>query len=376
MKDWQCGIELDDLLDQEKIWARYNKVCLSPFLEQKKHRIASAIEREDYVCGLEWAVQSRILKVKTKINMYTAYDIPIATVEKGDRVVDKIVFNQPESIIEVLRSYTEDTFLFIHEEVGVDRFVAKQAGYKKLGIKINTFGDIQGVYFKEFQPSVFGEREFPEQNMMLPVEKLVLIKTTIPDVSNICDIIAQRLEVMDYEFTNHYSNYNKDKSWSAISLRGYTPDWAFITKPAEMGKKWRWDNRDTEFKLQDTDIRKMFPEVEDILKWLPGKPHRIRFMNLAPGGGELQRHTDQVDPDAGVTDYKLMRFHFPIVTNKDVIFNQWDWNGELVEAYMKVGECWYLDVRKPHRAINGGTEMRTHLVVDVEANDGVRALIC
>ena len=39
MKDWQCGIELEDLLDQEKIWARYNKVCLSPFLEQKKHRM-------------------------------------------------------------------------------------------------------------------------------------------------------------------------------------------------------------------------------------------------------------------------------------------------------------------------------------------------
>ena len=59
-----------------------------------------------------------------------------------------------------------------------DRFVAKQAGYKKLGIKINTFGDIQGVYFKEFEPSVcLGEREFLEQNMMLPVEKLVLIKT-------------------------------------------------------------------------------------------------------------------------------------------------------------------------------------------------------
>jgi len=386
MKDWQCGIELDDLLDQEKIWARYNKVCLSPFLEQKKHRIASAIEREDYVCGLEWAVQSRILKVKTKINMYTAYDIPIATVEKGDRIVDKIVFNQPETIVNVLSSYTEDTFLFIHEEVGVDRFVAKQAGYKKIGIKINTFGDIQGVYFKEFQPSVFGEREFPEQNMMLPVEKLVLTQANFKPVPWIgaeglrfgwmCEAIKERLEIMDYEFTNHYSNYNKGKSWSAISLRGYTPDWAFITKPAEMGKKWRWDNRDTEFKLQDTDIRKMFPEVEDLLKLLPGKPHRIRFMNLAPGGGELQRHTDQVDPDAGVNDLKLMRFHFPIVTNEGVIFNQWNWHGELVEAHMKVGECWYLDVRKPHRAVNGGTEMRTHLVVDIEANDNVRALIC
>ena len=376
MKDWQCGIELEDLLEHEKIWARYNEMCLSPFMEMKKHKIASAIQNNTYLCGHEWAIKSRILKVKSTINMYTAYDIPIATAEKGDRVVDQIVFNQPEAIIDVLRSYTEDTFLFIHEEVGVDRFVAKQARYRKLGIKINTFGDIQGVYFKEFEPSVFGEREFLEQNMMLPVEKLVLIKTTIPDLSNICDIIAQRLEVMDYEFTNHYSNYNKDKSWSAISLRGYTPDWAFITKPAEMGKKWRWDNRDTEFKLQDTDIRKMFPEVEDILKWLPGRLHRIRFMNLAPGGGELQRHTDQVDPDAGVQDGKLMRFHFPIVTNKDVIFNQWNWHGELVEAHMKVGSCWYLDVRKPHRALNDGIEMRTHLVVDVEANDEVRALIC
>ena len=376
MKDWQKGILLEDLLEHEKIWTRYNEVCLSPFLEMKKNHIASAIDDDTYLCGHEWAIKSRILKVKTKINMYSAYDIPIATVEKGDRVVDKIVFNQPEAIMNVLSSYTEDTFLFIHEEVGVDRFVAKQAGYKKIGIKINTFGDIQGVYFKEFQPSVFGEREFPEQNMMLPVEKLVLIKTNIPDVSNICDIIAQRVEMMDYEFTNHYSNYNKDKSWSAISLRGYSPEWSFITKPAEMSKKWKEENKDVEFKLQDTELRKMFPEVEELLRWLPGEPHRIRFMNLSPGGGELQRHTDQVDPDAGVNDLKLMRFHFPIVTNKDVIFNQWDWHAELVEAHMQVGECWYLDVRKPHRAINGGTDMRTHLVVDVEANDEVRALIC
>jgi hypothetical protein len=181
---------------------------------------------------------------------------------------------------------------------------------------------------------------------------------------------------MDYEFTNHYSNYNKGNSWSAISLRGYSPEWSFITKPAEMSKKWKEENKNVEFKLQDTELRKMFPEVEDVLRWLPGKPHRIRFMNLSPGGGELQRHTDQVDPDAGVNDYKLMRFHFPIVTNEDVIFNQWDWNAQLVEEHMKVGECWYIDVRKPHRAINDGTEMRTHLVIDVEANNEVRALIC
>ena len=379
MKDWQKGIELDDLLDQEKTWVDYNKRCLSPFLEMKKNKIAAAIDVDDYVCGDGWAVQSRVLKVRTKINMYSAYKIPIATIEKGDRVVDRMAFSQPSSgakIIRVLKDYDEDTFLYLNEEYESDRMIAIAAGYRKLGIKINTFGDIQGVYFKD-QPSFLGDRrEFKEQNMMLPVEKLVLIKTNIPDVSNICDILAQRVEMMDYKFTNHYSNYNKDKSWSAISLRGYSPEWSFITKPAEMSKKWKEENKDVEFKLQDTELRKMFPEVEELLRWLPGEPHRIRFMNLSPGGGELQRHTDQVDPDAGVNDLKLMRFHFPIVTNKDVIFNQWDWHAELVEAHMQVGECWYLDVRKPHRAINGGTDMRTHLVVDVEANDEVRALIC
>ena len=386
MKDWQKGIELEDLLIQEKIWEGYNERCLSPFLEMKKNKIAGAIDADNYVCGHQWAIQSRILKVKSKINMYSAYDIPIATVQKGDRIVDKITCNQPDMIVETMRKYNEDTFLFINEEHDIDRFVASWAGFKKIGIKINTFGDIQGVYFKDRVEGAFGEREFPEQKMMLPEEKLVLRKANfhpVPWVDGeslrfgwMCEAIKERLEIMDYEFTNHYSNYNKGKSWSAISLRGYTPDWTFITKPAEMSKKWKEENKDVEFKLQDTDIRKMFPEVEDLLKLLPGKPHRIRFMNLSPGGGELQRHTDQVDPDAGVNDYKLMRFHFPIVTNENVTFSQWNYEAERVSCHMDVGECWYLDVRKPHQAINGGAEMRTHLVVDIEANEKVRALIC
>ena len=75
-------------------------------------------------------------------------------------------------------------------------------------------------------------------------------------------------------------------------------------------------------------------------------------------------------------DYKIMRFHFPIVTNKNVIFNQWDWDAKLVEVNMKVGEAWYLDVRKPHRAVNGGDTERIHIVVDVESNQQLRNLIC
>ena len=41
MKPWQKGIELDTLLEMEKIWSTYNDTVLSPFLEMKKNSIAS-----------------------------------------------------------------------------------------------------------------------------------------------------------------------------------------------------------------------------------------------------------------------------------------------------------------------------------------------
>ena len=88
-------------------------------------------------------------------------------------------------------------------------------------------------------------------------------------------------------------------------------------------------------------------------------------MKLKPGGGELERHTDQVDPDSGGSIGKLARLHFPIKTNDKVIFNVWGTDGVEKVVHMKKGECRFLDTRKPHRAINGGDEERIHLVVDI-----------
>ena len=377
MKDWQKNIPLDTLLELEQLWEGYNQRTLSPFLEMKKHTIARTLSEGTYTYGKTWAMVSRVSKSKTQFNMYSAYKIPIATIVPDDCIVEKIAYTDSQEMIKALNIQTENVYLLINEEHQLDREVATTAGFCKVGIKINTFGDIQGLYFRDKQSSLaFGGREFPEQRDLLPEEKLVLTKAKLSDVTESCQLIYQRLCDFDYTFTNHYSNYNKDKSWSAISLRGYTADGSFITKPAEMSKVWKEKHKDEVFELQDTTLRKKFPEAEHLIRLLPGSPHRIRFMNLKPGGGELQRHTDQVDPDAGVMNNKLMRFHFPIVTNPDVIFNQWDWNANLVEVHMRVGECWYIDVRKPHRAINGGTEMRTHLVIDVEANTEVRSLIC
>jgi hypothetical protein len=143
-----------------------------------------------------------------------------------------------------------------------------------------------------------------------------------------------------------------------------------------MNKKWKAENQGSlNWQIEDTPLRAQFPEVEVLLDQLPGEKHRIRFMSLKPKDGELRRHTDLVDSDQGIADGKLARIHFPIVTNDKVEFQNWDWNGKGDPINMKVGEAWYLDVRKPHRAVNSGDTQRIHMVVDVESSEELRKLL-
>ena len=98
-------------------------------------------------------------------------------------------------------------------------------------------------------------------------------------------------------------------------------------------------------------------------------------MSLEPGGGELFRHTDQTDPCWGTVDGKMMRFHIPLQTNDKVVFNSWNNEGKQDIFNMNKGECWFLDTRRPHTAVNNGDDIRIHLVVDVFANDKIRRLV-
>lgn len=184
------------------------------------------------------------------------------------------------------------------------------------------------------------------------------------------------------EFTRHYSTYNAG-GWEAVALRGYAPlgcvpSPADIVKPAEMPKPWKRSNPTSdEWVCADTPLRAALPAVEPLLAGLGMGCafHRIRLMRLAPGGGELKRHADIVDPDAGVEDGKAARIHIPLLTNLDVKFRQWKLSGEQIEVHMAAGEAWYLDTRKPHTAKNAGQTDRIHLVVDVEGSQALRAEI-
>ena len=372
MKPWQKGYELEYLKEVTNKFSDFNEYSCSPFSEMSKDSVASALEKGHIeFLDHDAVVESQITSVRREIT--ADGNVVIGTKEKGDRVVKKIsgdVF----PLVERMKSYTEPTWLFVWEEDVKCRNVAKLAGYKKIGAKITSFAEIYGIYFKDV-PGWFGERIHPEvpEYEKYALRKLKL-ETTYPFETAIVGI-QDKLKNLP-EFTDHYSNYNAKGSWSALSLRGYRPDPSFITKPIEMNKKWKEENPGSlEWQLEDTQLRSQFPEVETLLQMIPGQKHRIRFMRLKPKDGELKRHTDLVDPDQGISDGKLVRIHFPIVTNDKVIFNNWNWDGKTDDTNMKVGEAWYLDVRKPHRAINGGDDYRIHLVVDVESNEELRKLI-
>ena len=369
---WQNGILIEVLKEKAAMFKDHNEFSVSPFSEMNPRAIAYCEERG----WLEYSGDAIIFKklVTTKRKITCDGFIPIGEKQKGDVFVDAIS-GPKDTLIEMLNKIKAPCWLVIFEENKNHKKVATEANFDYVGSKISSFAEIYGYYFRSGIGELF-PRDHPKVSeyeklglTRLKLEKTYPVETAIASIKD-------KLETLP-EFTNHYSNYNAKGSWSALALRGYKSSPKFIEKPKEMNKVWKdthigWEN----YRMRNTRLRRKFPEIGTLMKLLPGKKHRIRLMKLKSGGGELRRHTDLVDPDQGLSDGKLARIHLPVVTNEKVFFENWDWQGNHEPVNMKVGEAWYLDVRKPHRAVNDGDTERIHIVVDVVSNQQLRNLIC
>ncbi|BBP62640.1 hypothetical protein PHLH5_01810 [Pseudomonas sp. Cab53] len=79
-----------------------------------------------------------------------------------------------------------------------------------------------------------------------------------------------------------------------------------------------------------------------------------RLLRLGPGGC-IHEHRDY---DLGGPDADL-RLHVPLLSAPGVDF----WlEGQIIP--MAVGECWFLDLARPHRVVNRSAWPRVHLVLD------------
>lgn len=179
-------------------------------------------------------------------------------------------------------------------------------------------------------------------------------------------------------WAQHYSSYNKRRSWTALALRGYDDsDPSFIIKPAEMARSWQAANPDRmAAKPGWTDLSRTLPAIMHLAERVCAhrQPDRVRLMRLA-GHGELSRHADVTDRSAGVADGRLARLHLPIVTNAHVLVQAWDKRGTKIDQHWPAGALCYLDQRGPHRVTNEAGDERVHLVIDVESDASLRDIL-
>ena len=109
-------------------------------------------------------------------------------------------------------------------------------------------------------------------------------------------------------------------------------------------------------------------KVHKILEKIPAETERVRLMKLT-AGQTIPKHTDLVDKD--IKSGKIIRLHIPVITNKKILMHSWLKNLK-VETNMKKGECWWLDVSRPHEVNNKSEIDRVHLVIDIFNNDAIK----
>jgi hypothetical protein len=335
-------------------------------------------------------------KVKGKGFMYLGTTPSVHAINKlkGDLDIEAISLldDTPSSQAALMKELSAIRGPAWGECVASDRVVSqilRQTGFSYVTSSVNSFSDVMAMYFK----GTAQERQ--QRTVAVDEAQLVNLKRfPVGNVSALARKIAARLNKKKLHFTSHNSNYNRNDAWSALALRGYLPDPTYIHDPEEANrgtsekdmeelKKWERRYPKRHWGLQDTALMKQFPEVQELLDTLiPNSSKngntafkRVRLMRLKPQGGELTRHTDLTDGTLGLDDGKTVRIHFPIKTNPKVLLTSWDLHDQPVEKHFPVGECWYLNIWLPHKIVNGGTEDRFHLVMDLIAHQRIQELI-
>lgn len=158
------------------------------------------------------------------------------------------------------------------------------------------------------------------------------------------------------DWTRHFVRSNYEGEWDAIPLRAAAGE----THPIRMIGVHSMVDR-----FVDTPFLARAPAIAALLGKLGGSPKSVRLMRLKPGARILE-HADY-DPDL---ERPAARLHIPIITNANVSFHL---NGRPVA--MAPGELWYLRLSDPHRAHNGGTTDRVHLVIDLWLDERLLGLL-
>lgn len=376
MKPWQNGIPLDQLQAMaEPFKQRHKPHVYGAFGLTKERDIAAAMKGGNFA----WIMEGDAYVAGCCLRRFKASGIQHDFAQRPLRLSPGTV------MIDAMAGERGNLARFLsHAETAAGRFpcwaeifeedleasaAMEEAGWDYVTSKVMAGSEIKGLYTTPGS-SWAAFRSPAEDATLCQLPQRI----SSDDVGVIAAELAAYLANHD-AWAQHYSSYNKRKSWTAFALHGYDPaDPAFIIKPGEMSKAWKAENEGKYAgQAMPTPAAEHFLKTLALIETHFPATDRIRFMCLAPGDGELTRHADITDREAGVRDGMVARLHIPIHTNDEVWFAAWDKRGIYWREHMARGELWYLDQRKPHTVVNAGREPRVHLVIDVRADERLRA---
>lgn len=155
------------------------------------------------------------------------------------------------------------------------------------------------------------------------------------------------------EWLTHFNTDYFEGTWTGVALR------------AVEGKTQTLHPDPAAQAYADTSVMPRCPYLAAALGMLQCPLKSVRLLKLTAGSSIREHRDHDLGWEAGE-----IRLHVPIVTNPEVEFIL---NGQRV--VMQEGECWYLDLSRPHRVENRSCVDRVHLVIDCLLNEWLREMI-
>ena len=314
---WALGYDLAFLKQLAAVFARdFKPHCYGAFGLPKERDIATAMKegqlawtRSPDTNAIAAVVMFRIAKVASSQSDFAQRPISI---HKGDLQIRALAGN-PADLSRLVtklmgKAGPRPVWIELHEENRKLRDVAISLGFKPVATKVTASSDIKALYIHG-EPNPAARVQGSLHPSDIPALKLLGCGAMPGEIQKCLDEIS----AFNPAWEQHYSSYNKRKSWTAIALQGFDPsDPGFIIKPAEMSKSWKQDNPERlKATCAPTIAAMAMPTVWMLAQSVPGKLERVRLMRLRASNGELTRHADITDRDAGTADGRIARLHIP-----------------------------------------------------------------
>lgn len=144
----------------------------------------------------------------------------------------------------------------------------------------------------------------------------------------------------------------------------YEGDWSGIALRSSGGPVALAAETQASAQFSDTPLLEGCRNIRAALAVFRCPLNSVRLLRLG-AGSRVREHRDYgLEFEKGEA-----RFHIPVISGgADFIL-------ESRPVIMRPGECWYVDVNRPHSVVNTGPGTRIHLVLDCTVNLWVREMV-